>query len=407
MLLRPIRLAVYFDQAIHVGGGYQQALNAALMVKKVSSDLVDPLFFTNHKGNIKVLADLGIEANYFPLRLFGRIGLKIRNCISETRYLRSWKKYMGPNEFERPLLEKSIDLVYFLSPCIKANDLETLNYITTVWDLCHRDYPEFPEVRSDRIFENRERLYTSILPKAVAILVDSELGKDNLMRRYGVDDDRIHIMPFMPSLSTDLSVDNRHISIKEKYVLNVPYIFYPAQYWAHKNHVYLLEGLRILEELYGRRVGAIFAGGDMGNMLYVKKIAKEFKLSDRIRFPGFVSNEEIPYLYKQSLALVMPTYFGPTNLPPLEAFKLGVPVLYPDKPGLRDQVGNAALLIDLKDPRTMADHLEQLISNPTLGDDMIKKGQQLFALKSDFNQLRVLTEIFDDFIHKRASWESY
>ena len=30
----------------------------------------------------------------------------------------------------------------------------------------------------------------------------------------------------------------------------------------------------------------------------------------------------------------MPT-FGPTNIPPLEAFELGTPVLYPDLKGLR------------------------------------------------------------------------
>ena len=56
-------------------------------------------------------------------------------------------------------------------------------------------------------------------------------------------------------------------------------------------------------------------------------------------------------LYKESIALVMPSYFGPTNIPPLEAFNLGVPVLYSDLPGLKDQVGDAALLLDLNKPK--------------------------------------------------------
>ena len=79
-------------------------------------------------------------------------------------------------------------------------------------------------------------------------------------------------------------------------------------------------------------------------MSYVRSHAARLSLEERIKFIGFVGNEEIPELYRQSIALVMPSYFGPTNLPPLEAFQLGVPVLYPDKAGLRDQVGNAALL---------------------------------------------------------------
>ena len=48
----------------------------------------------------------------------------------------------------------------------------------------------------------------------------------------------------------------------------------------------------------------------------------------------------------------MPSYFGPTNLPPIEAFKLGVPVFYPDLPGMREYVGNAAILIDLNNPKS-------------------------------------------------------
>ena len=71
-------------------------------------------------------------------------------------------------------------------------------------------------------------------------------------------------------------------------------------------------------------------------------------LENKVRFAGFVDDEELPFLYSQSIALVMPTYFGPTNIPPLEAFKINVPVLYSDLPGLRDQVGKAAMLIDLK-----------------------------------------------------------
>ena len=53
----------------------------------------------------------------------------------------------------------------------------------------------------------------------------------------------------------------------------------------------------------------------------------------------------------------MPTYFGPTNIPPLEAFALGVPVLYSDLPGLKDQVGDSALLLDLNNPESMAQHM--------------------------------------------------
>ena len=76
--------------------------------------------------------------------------------------------------------------------------------------------------------------------------------------------------------------------------------------------------------------------------------------------------------------------FGPTNLPPLEAFELGVPVLYSDKPGLRDQVGDAALLLDLKDPLVLANHLNKLITDPLVRTRLINAGYDQKNLSSQW-----------------------
>ena len=79
-----------------------------------------------------------------------------------------------------------------------------------------------------------------------------------------------------------------------------------------------------------------------------------WELEIELLFTGFISNIELISIYKMSLALVMPTFYGPTNIPPFEAFKLGTPVIYPDLDGLRDQVEDAGLLVDLYDPETLA-----------------------------------------------------
>jgi len=364
--MRPLCLAVIFDQQIRAGGGYQQALNAALLARELPPDLCEPVFFTTLKENIETLAGYEVDVNLISLSFFDKVRTSSRRLVSNQRILKILKKLEVYTPFEASLIHQDIDLVYFLSPSGLARDLEQLNYITTVWDLCHRDDPEFPEVRWNRQLEARDRNYRSLLPRATAIFVDSELGKKNVVHRYGIDDARVHVMPFQAATAIRrYSVQNatKGFDVCEKHRLNVPYIFYPAQFWPHKNHVYLLDGLKVLERDYGLRVGAIFSGGDQGNQAYVERYVHKLNLEDRVRFAGFVTNEEVPELYRQSIALVMPTYFGPTNLPPLEAFELGVPVLYPDKAGLRDQVGEAALLIEGHRKQTglqrvLAEHLE-------------------------------------------------
>ena len=405
--MRSIRLAVIFDQQLYAGGGYQQSLNAALIAQSISREIAEPIFFTMIKGNIAVLESYGIKAEYLPISSINKILMLLRRSVWNPHLLR-WIKFLSPfNAFEAVLIKNSIDLVYFISPDGRYKDLEQINYISTIWDLCHRDDPEFPEVRWDRRAETRDRNYRQFLPNATAIFVDSEFSRLKIVHRYGLDIERVHVIPFEASVATQVSdeLSEYQIDIKKRYELDVPYVFYPAQFWAHKNHIYLLQGLADLRSRYGKNIGAIFVGSDKGNLAYIKKIILSLELSDLVRFGGFVPNEEISSLYKQSLALVMPTYFGPTNLPPLEAFSLGVPVLYPDKPGLRDQVGGAALLMDLKNPSSLADHLNSLLTSDILRSKLVAKGKDQLKIYSKEMRVSLLESVITDFRSRRLCWE--
>lgn len=407
--MRKITLGVVIDQRLHAGGGFQQALNAAVLVNQLAaSEGYAVIFFTTALENVAILHSMGIKTHYLPLARSIRCVLKFRQKIQSPSLMRWVQKLFGANYFEKFFIRHGIDLVYFTSPSGWAISLEKTNYIFTVWDLCHRDDVEFPEVRINREFEAREKLYKQILPKATATIVDSLTGKLNVVRRYAVDQDRVHIIPFSPAtgtLITECQYQAGYIDIKEKYSLKFDYVFYPAQFWSHKNHAYLLYGLKLLEERYGILIGAIFAGGDAGgNLEYIKQVVQKLGLADRIRFAGFVPNEEMPYLYRQSKALVMPTYFGPTNLPPLEAFYLGVPVLYPDKPGLKDQVGDAALLMDLRDPISLANQLARLIQDQNLQNELVHKGRMQFDSLSKEPRLNILVDILREFSARRVCW---
>lgn len=405
--MKSIRLAIFFDQKISAGGGYQQALNAALLAKKLQNTYVEVQFFTSFSENIEVLNSFEIKATLINLSFYKKLLLYIRQRVGSEKLFKLVKFFGEINPFEKILVNAGVDIVYFLSPSPLAKNLDSINYITTVWDLSHRDDPEFPEVRHNREFELRDQNYMRILPKAVAILVDSEFGRDKVAKYYGIDLKRIYVMPFQPASairSLDLN-NSTPVNINDKYQLEQSYVFYPAQFWPHKNHVYILEGLKILEERFGLHIGAIFTGNDYGNLAYIKNYAETLGLSARIRFPGFVSNEEMIELYRQSIGLVMPTYFGPTNLPPIEAFELGVPVLYSNRPELKKQVDDAALLLDLKDPGSMANHLVNLIGDKNLRDKLVKKGREKLVEVSEEDRVQILATILDDFRWKRLCWK--
>ncbi|RZG49141.1 glycosyltransferase family 4 protein [Acinetobacter wuhouensis] len=390
-----LNIACVFEGDIESGGGFQTQLSTILKLSKNDKYKITAFTFSNK--NKELLIKHGLNVVCLKTSIFDKI-LKIFSLQIWFQILRfKWK-----TTFEKSLDNHSIDLVYFLSPSSLALYLVDHNYIYTVWDLCHRDMLEFPEVNYYREFELRENLYTSVSKKAVAILTDSKLGKDNLVKRYGVDSERIFNISFAPSINAK---ESNFINIKEKYNIESNYIYYPAQFWAHKNHVYIIDAIVKLKNK-GILLAAVFSGSDKGNLEYILGYAKKLDVEHLIHYIGFAPNEEIYYLYKQSLALVMPSYFGPTNIPPLEAFVIGTPVIYSDLDGLREQVEGAALLCDLKNSSHLVEHLELLINSSEKRIELIELGYKRLEELQKYSIDQTLIKIFDDYSVKLRCWKS-
>lgn len=92
---------------------------------------------------------------------------------------------------------------------------------------------------------------------------------------------------------------------------------------------------------------------------------------------------------------------GQPDLPPLEAFRLGVPVLYPNEVGSQDQVGNAGILPDLYDPGTMATHLAELLRSRLRRAELSTLGDEMLSQTSEEERLGVLMGILNEIHHRR------
>ena len=139
------------------------------------------------------------------------------------------------SKFERELLRKKVDLVFFVGSYDRAIELRKIPFIATIWDLGHRDFPSLPELGSNREFEFREWRIRNILLRAQAIVVDSEVTRQKLGAFYGIDASTIYSVPFCPEAG------KASIAIQRE-----TFAFYPAHYWSHKNHVVLFEAISSL-----------------------------------------------------------------------------------------------------------------------------------------------------------------
>lgn len=270
-----------------------------------------------------------------------------------------------------------------------------LTGIVPVFDLMHR-YENFPELNQGGIYKERELYYKRLSKYSAGILVDSEVGKSHVIECYSADPNKIFVLPFIAPPYIFENLDSVKIEkIKIKYRLPANFIFYPAQFWLHKNHLGLLEALFLLKQ-QGLLVNCVLVGAKKNVYDKIAKKIEEYDLGDQVFILNFVANEEVVALYKTAIALVMPTFFGPTNIPQLEAFELGCPVLTSNIYGIPEQVGDAALLFNPKAPSDIALKIKQIITNPELSKQLIEKGK---IRSAEFTQER-FNEKFSSLIHE-------
>jgi glycosyltransferase involved in cell wall biosynthesis len=284
-------------------------------------------------------------------------------------------------------------------------------YALTIWDLQHRLQPYFPEVSQGREWGKRERFYGDNLKRATYVITGTERGKSEIERFYQIAPERIRVIPFpTPRLEDAIAARSpmeiaNHPATKTEFLaqhgLPSRYFFYPAQFWPHKNHYTLLKAFKTLVDQHGVDAALVLTGSDKGNAGYIKQLIHDLDLAARVRILGFVSRSDLVNLYKYALAMVFPTHFGPDNLPPLEAFSLGCPVIASDVPGAAEQLGDAALRIDQRDATQLALAMQSLYQDEALRHELIQKGltrakswqpqdyaKQLIALLDEFESIR-------------------
>jgi len=162
-------------------------------------------------------------------------------------------------------------------------------------------------------------------------------------------------------------------NISQNFSLPDEFIFYPAQFWEHKNHIAIIKALTILKDK-GVLIHCVFVGSKKNSYEFVRSKIDEYELNSQFTFLDYVSNEELVFLYKKAKALVMPTYLGPTNIPQLEAFALGCPVVTSDIYGIPEQVGKAALLINPNDELSLSNAILTIYENNELRLKLIQDG---------------------------------
>ena len=223
------------------------------------------------------------------------------------------------------------------------------------------------------------------------------------MYRLGAPYEKYHVIPFsFPSKAIEAKKSDG-MSFLAKNGITKSYIFIPAGFWPHKNHIVVVDAVR---ELTKRDIAidVVMTGPDRGNYDYIRSCCKEFGLDGQFHYLGFVTREELQILYSEAEALVYPSITGPNNFPPIEATSFGCPVILSDLPGHREQMGDAAIYFDKFDSRDLSRKIENIMTNREQTNMMIKKGFELLKELHPESYFNSLSGVIEEYMHYRRLW---
>jgi len=249
-----------------------------------------------------------------------------------------------------------------------------LRKVVTVHDLAFLDYPEYavPELAS---------YLMKIVPEALAAAdvvctVSDEVSR-TLIKHFHTPPAKLVVIPngvnsyFRRITDPVLLNATRH-----KYGLKHPLVLAVGTLEPRKNHAGLIRAFyKAQKEKHGPAMLAL-AGGKGWLYEETEQLVQELHLEKNVCFLGRVSEHELITLYSLADVFAYPSFAEGFGVPPLEAMACGAPVITSNTTALPDVVGDAALLVDPRDPGALAQALNRIIGDTALQEDLRQKGYQ-------------------------------
>jgi glycosyltransferase involved in cell wall biosynthesis len=185
------------------------------------------------------------------------------------------------------------------------------------------------------------------LRRARVILTVSEAVRDEVIKHFHLDAERVRAVPLAASASFRPMVST---SRPQK-----PFFLFVATLEPRKNVAGLIEGWRQSAAETGAEL--VIAGRNRADFT-------EIPAGEGIHFLGEVPDQELPQLYSDAVAFVYPTHYEGFGLPVLEAMQCGCPVITSRDPAVMEvTAGNA---IHTSSAQDIAEAMRALAADPRL-----------------------------------------
>ena len=274
------------------------------------------------------------EKNFFFNKLLNYLYKKCNNYFSINSHLEIFLK------------QKNINLVYFSSPSYLVLLFKNLSFVYTVFDLIDKKLVNLKEHNKAAInIRNKSYKHASLYAKKISI-TNNERRKI-FIKNYNCKSSKIFTIQFPPNVCLIKTVSKKiKINFPDKKINS--YMLYPAQYWSHKNHSYIIKSMKKFKSSKLRNIGCIFTGFDKGHLEYLQKLAIKEGVDSKIIFFNYLHNDQLVYLYKKCFCVLFPSLIGFDSFPLYESFYFKKIIIY-NKYSIDKRYTDNIIPLDIKD----------------------------------------------------------
>ncbi len=283
--------------------------------------------------------------------------------------------------------------------------------VVTVHDLGYLCYPQAHRPYDRWYLDLTTRRHARL---AAYIVADSQATRDDLVRHYQADPDRVIVVyPGRDEKLARVESPGAVTDVRERYgILGVPseakrrtngmggdYLLYLGTLQPRKNLVRLVEAFAHLQPA-AIDMQLVLAGKKGWHCEVLIDRVRSLGLSGRVAFPGYVDDDDKAALISGATALVYPSLYEGFGLPVLEAMACGTPVLTSNVSSLPEVAGNAALLVNPLNVDDISAGISRLITDADLRRSLVMKGyaqvRKFSWARAGYQVLQVLESVASD-----------
>ena len=256
--------------------------------------------------------------------------LKNKN-IQVIKAKERWYSFGEQLIFPARLMRHSLDVLFV--PHFNVPLFWRGKFVSTIHDVTPLFYPGPLQSRYNLRKAAFKKVFESTLKKARRIIAVSSYTRDEIIKNFHADKEKITViyegisaLGMSGGQLTVLSTGDLNAH-KDKYGLKKPYIFFVGVWRPHKNIVGLLEAFATIKKLSGGKYALVLGGEEDSRYPEIRATWQKLGLESDIIRPGFIPDTELPFWYKASSAVVIPSFMEGFGLVGLEAISCGASVV--------------------------------------------------------------------------------